>query len=453
MTQTTPAFTRCIADFVSTLDDALDDEALLETLKVRIVDTVGCMLGAADAEPVRIAREVAEAYQRPADGVPVATIAGGGALSLEAATFVNGIAARFLDFNDIYLSKEAVHPSDNIPVALALAEGLQRDGRELLLAVLKGYEVHCRLADTVSTRKGGWDNVVLGAIASSVMAGSLLRLAPEQQAAAISIAAIGNVALMETRAGSLSMWKAAAAPYAARAGVFAALHAGRGMTAPRSALDGKYGLFAQVTGPSDTAVFSRKNGAWRSHEVHLKAFPAQYFTQTAIEAALKLRVKLDGALPKRIEIRTFEFGRVAAADSKEKWRPETRETADHSMPYCVAVALLDGQVSEAQFVADRIRAEDVRALLPRIEVREDEALNSLYPEKVPTRISIELSDGRWLEEGVDYPLGHSHNPMSKIQVAAKFADLAPGKSALLDRLFEIEKLDRDALGAALAELS
>ena len=150
------SFTRRIAEFAATLDDAIDDQDLSQAITLRVVDTVGCMLGAVHAEPVEIARTVALHYQRVADGVATASIVGSTErLPLEAAAFVNAIAARYLDFNDIYLSKEAVHPSDNIAVGLALAQGLERSGRELLTAVLKGYEVHCRLADTVSTRKGG----------------------------------------------------------------------------------------------------------------------------------------------------------------------------------------------------------------------------------------------------------------------------------------------------------
>ena len=305
-------------------------------------------------------------------------------------------------------------------------------------------------------RKGGWDNVILGAIASSVMAGSLLRLSIAQQAQAIAIAATGNVALMETRAGTLSMWKAAAAPYAARAGVFAAMHASYGMTAPTGALDGKFGLFAQVTGQSDASVFNRDNGPWRSLNVHLKAFPAQYFTQTAIEAALCLRERIGDASIEKVRVGTFEFGRVAAADSPEKWCPRTRETADHSMPYCVAVALLDGHVGEAQFEAARITASDVQTLLQRIEVTEDESLNPLYPEKVPSRITVDLSDGRSLAEAVDYPLGHSRNPMSREQVSDKFDGLARSPSqpgGLLEALMRVDRLNEKELGVALAKLA
>lgn len=450
-------FSKVIAAFAASLDGAIEAADIRDALTLRVVDTVGCMLGACDAKSVKIARDAGFTYHRAGQGMPVATIVGASEkLPLEQATFINAIAARYLDFNDIYLSKEAVHPSDNVAIALALAEGLGRSGVDLLTAVLKGYEVHCRLADTVSTRKGGWDNVVLGAIAASVMAGSLLQLTVDQQAAAIAIASTGNVALMETRAGSLSMWKSAAAPYAARAGVFAAIHAKFGMTGPASALEGKYGLFKQVTGASDEDAFRRDDRPWRSFDVHLKAFPAQYFTQTAIEAALRLRGRIDGAEIKKVEVKTFEFGRVAAADTPEKWRPKTRETADHSMPYCVAVAFLDGRVGEAQFEPDRIAAADVQALLKRIDVAEDETLNPLYPARVPSRIAITLADGRKFDEAVDFPLGHSRNAMTPEQVGDKFKDLAQGRKGsddLLAALMQICSLSPTDLAGALSKLA
>lgn len=451
------AFATRIARFVAALLAAPLEPAVARAVTIRLVDTVGCLLGAADAEPVRIAREVAGRYAgAPRPGAPGASMVGApGVLPLESAAFVNGIAARFLDFNDIYLSKEAVHPSDNIPVALAFAEGFGRDGAALLRAILAGYEVHCRLADTVSTRAGRWDNVVLGAIAASVMAGSLMGLSIEQQAQAIAVVACSNVALMESRVGALTMWKAAAASYAGKAGAFAALHAAQGMTGPLRALDGTHGLFAQVTGPSDPAFFMPGDREFRVEHVHLKAYPAQYFTQPAIDAALGLRGPIGSTPIRHIRVETFEFGRVAAADTPEKWQPRTRETADHSMPYCVAVALLDGTVGEHQFALSRIRADDVAALMQRIEVVEEPELNALYPGQVPACLRIELADGRVLEARVDNPLGHRLNPMSEPQVLAKatsLAELGGIGAGIAEALWQVEALDGKALAALLSQL-
>lgn len=422
--------TRRIARFARGASANLRDDAAGEVVLRSIVDSLACLVGATDGNAVAIARDVAQSFNAVSDStVPGATLVGGDrAVSLEAAAFVNGIAVRYLDYNDIYLSTEAVHPSDVNSVAFALAEALGVDGRRLVDAVAVGYEVHCRMADAMSTRARGWDHALLNAVASAVTAGVLLDLDEDPLTNAVAIAATGNVATMETRVGALSMWKAAAAPYAARAGLFAALHAGRGMTGPEGAVDGKHGLLAQVTGRTDAAAFDAAleatSGPPRLLGVHLKAYPIGYFTQPAVDAALQLRARVEPDRVERIEIETTAFGLLANADGPAKWNPGSRETADHSLPYGVAVALLDGRVGERQFALERITAPDVRGLMSRISVRENDAFTGSYPERVATRISITLADGRSCACQVDYPRGHARNPMSRAEVEAKLADLA-----------------------------
>jgi 2-methylcitrate dehydratase len=287
-------------------------------------------------------------------------------------------------------------------------------------------------------------------MAAAAMAGSLLRLDPAHQAQAINLAATPNVALMQTRVGTLSMWKAVAAAYAARAGLTAALLALHGVTGPDHALDGKHGLFAQVTGAPVGDAFAAPPGPLHLLDTHLKAYPCQYFTQTAVDAALALRPRVRVAAVRRIEVSTFEFGRVAAADSPEKWRPLTRETADHSLPYCVAVALLDGRLGERQFDVERIQAPDVAALLARIVVVEDPAFTRQYPKQVPARVRIEHDDGDATESTVEYPSGHSRNPMDRERVEAKYVDLGgSGSRAHLAGLWAIPRLSGPQLSALL----
>jgi len=429
------------------------DVQLRQVITLRLIDTIACMRGAFAAETVVRAQRMASRYHAVSASTPGASLAAQPVrIAIDAAAFANGIAARYLDFNDIYLSKEAVHPSDNIPACIAMAEALGASGEELLIALIVGYEVHCRLADTLSTRQGKWDNVILGAIAASVMAGTLLKLDVQQLAQAICMAATGNIALMQTRTGTLSEWKSAAAAYAARAGVFSALAAFQGISAPALAFEGAYGLFSKVTGQPDKNVFMTPVKCFRLTDTHLKAYPSQYFTQTAISAALSIRNQINTAEAEKIMIHTFEFGLLAAADTKEKWRPTTRETADHSMPYCVAVALLDGELTTAKFEDACLRRDDVRALMEKIEVAEDIALTAQYPAKVPTRIQVVLRGGQSTQTLMDYPLGHSQNPMSAAQVAVKFTDLcgdtAPTRT-LFDDLLEIGHMNDSDTSALL----
>lgn len=438
-------FARTVAGFASDCRVRATQPAVRVAMVARLVDTIGCLRGAMDEEAVVKARQTGLRFSTVAVGAVGATVAGSGErLTVEAASFINCVAARYLDFNDIYLSKEAVHPSDNIPAGMALAEALGCTGEELVTALATGYEVHCRLADAVSTRKGRWDNVILGAIASSVMAATLMKLGEEEMMHAINIAASGNTALMQTRVGTLSMWKAAAAAYAARAGVFAAISAAGGMTGPPAALNGSHGLFKQVTGMPDDGTFDTPISRFHLLDTHLKAYSSQYFTQTAISAALALRPKIDVAQIRQVLVSTFEFGRVAAADSPDKWRPKTRETADHSMPFCVAIALLDGAVTVASFDVHNLERTDLIDLLARIKVVEDPAFTAIYPNKVPTAIRVTLADGREENMLVEFPLGHSSNPMSEQQIDEKFLDVSGPTVAvkeLLQALREVEKLD------------
>ena len=423
-----------IAEFSSNIQKLVVDPTIMNVVKVRLIDTIGCMRGAFDKKAVVNARQTALKFSTTSPNSTGATVVGSGEhLTVEAAAFVNCVAARYLDFNDIYLSKEAVHPSDNIPAAMALAQALGSTGAQLLAALATGYEVHCRLADAVSTRAGRWDNVILGAIASSVMAGSLLRLTAEQQIHAINIAASGNTALMQTRIGSLSMWKAAAAAYAARAGIFAAISAYGGMSGPALALNGSHGLFKQVTGLPVEGIFDFPIQSFHLIDTHLKAWSSQYFTQTAISAALDIRTLIDLEKIKKITVSTFEFGRVAAADSPDKWLPKTRETADHSMPYCVAVALHDGSVNVASFDESALRRPEIIKILECLEVEVNPDYTASYPNKVPTGILIEQTDGRVIDVAIDFPLGHSKKPMSDEEVAIKFFDLS-GTSDQMSRL-------------------
>jgi len=446
-------FADTVAQFAQDCAAGAAEPAVRQAIVARLVDTIGCLRGAINEEAVVKARQTALAFSSVAPSAKGASVAGTAErLTVEATTFVNCVAARYLDFNDIYLSKEAVHPSDNIPAGLALAEALGASGAELVDALAVGYEVHCRLADAVSTRQGRWDNVILGAIAASVMAGTLFKLGRAEMVHAINIAASGNTALMQTRVGTLSMWKAAAAAYAARAGVFAAISAAGGMSGPPAALNGSHGLFRQVTGLPEDGAFETPVGGFHLLDTHLKAYSSQYFTQTAISAALALRQRIAVDQICKVVVSTFEFGRVAAADSPEKWRPRTRETADHSMPFCVAIALLDGAVTVSSFDAHNLERPDLVALLKRIEVVEDPAFTAIYPKKVPTGIRVELADGRVEALVVDYPLGHSGNPMSRDQIAEKFLDVAGPTlemQALLKALGGIEWLDGPATAALI----
>src|SRR5439155_8376974 len=229
---------------------------------------------------------------------------------------------------------------------LAIGEVAGAGGRELIAAAVLAYEIQCRLCDAASLRKHGWDHVTYGAISSAVAACKLLNLDPTRTAHAIGIAGVANIAMRQTRAGELSMWKGCAFANAARNGVFAALVAAEGLTGPAPIFEGDLGFMKLVTrDPFAVAPMGGEDGAtdFMMPKTYIKFWPAEYHSQSSIDAALQLRPAVgDVARVRAIDIYTFEAAYNIIGKYPEQWRPQTRETADHSMAYCTAIALLDG---------------------------------------------------------------------------------------------------------------
>lgn len=419
-----PTLAHRIALYANRLQYVHLPAAVVHEAKRRLIDSFGTAVGAMPSDAFAIARKCA----RQVRSEPGATLLGGGTSSVEWATFVNGLLVRYLDFNDTYLSKEPAHPSDNLAPVLAVGEAVGAGGRDLLTAAVLAYEIQCRLCDASSLRKQGVDHVTYGAISSAVAAAKLMGLTVEQTVHAIGLAGVCNVALRQTRSGELSMWKGCAFANAARNGVFAATLAAAGMTGPAPIFEGDLGFMKLVTRePFEVAAMGAEfepAAPFMITDTYIKFWPAEYHSQSAIDAALKLRTEIgDPARIAAVDIHTFEasyniIGKYAAA-----WAPKTRETADHSLPYCTAVALLDGEVTLKQFDPERFTAPDVLALLTNVKVHLDDALTPRYPRGIPNRIIVTLTDGRQLTSEIEFPRGHAGNPMTDFEVEAKFRAL------------------------------
>ena len=389
--------------------------------KRRFIDSIATAVGAMHADAYAIARRVALRVQ----GNPGATLFGGGRSSVEWATFVNGLLIRYLDYNDTYLSLEPAHPSDNLAPVLAVGDMRQAGGRELITAAVLAYEVQCRLCDASSLRKQGIDHVTYGALSSAIAACKLLRLDAAKTTHALGLAGVCNVALRQTRSGELSMWKGCAFANAARNGVFAALLAAEGMTGPAPIFEGDLGFMKLVTRETfDLPVLGGGGTPFMINQTYIKFWPAEYHSQSAIDAALQMRVEIgDLSDIKSIDIDTFDAAVDIIGKDPEKWRPKTRETADHSLPYCTAVALLDGTVTEAQFAESRFTDPALLALVARTQVHRDAALSARYPRGIPNRVTVTLNSGRKVMREVDFPRGHAQNPMTDTEVEKKFRTL------------------------------
>jgi 2-methylcitrate dehydratase len=423
--------------------DALPGPVVHE-VKRRVIDALACAMGAMGSEPGTIARSVA----RSVSADPGATVLGTShRTSPDLAAFANGALIRYLDYNDTYLSLEPAHPSDNISAALAVGEEMGSDGRELITAILLAYELQCRLCDAASIRKRGWDHVTYGAFSTALLSAKLMRLSPEATRHAIRIAGVNSASLRQTRVGQLSHWKGCAFAHAARTGVFAATLARHGMTGPSQIFEGEMGFWKQVSGPFELAPLGGGEVPFKILDTSIKFYPAEYHSQSAIEAALALRPKV-GSIDniEAITIHSFDAAVDIIGGDEAKWHPTSRETADHSLPYCVAVALADGQVGLEQFSEERIADPALHALMARTKVQRDAELTRGYPEGIPNRIEVTLTSGETLSNQVTYPRGHARNPMTDAEVEEKFRRLAApvlpldGTDRCLATLWRLEEL-------------
>src|ERR1700757_4194777 len=216
---------------------------VVHEVKRRVIDSLGCALGAWKEEPFVIARTVAADFSAKRGSTIFGT---DHKAPPDWAAFANGCGIRYFDFNDTYLSKEPAHPSDNISAALAVAESVGAGGRELITAIALAYEVQCRLCDAASIRARGWDHVTYGTFSTALASAKLMKLDPKNTRHAVNIAGVAGAAMRQARAGELSHWKGVAFANAARHGVFSALLARAGMTGPGPIFEGQMGFEKQL---------------------------------------------------------------------------------------------------------------------------------------------------------------------------------------------------------------
>jgi 2-methylcitrate dehydratase len=360
-------------------------------------------------------------------GAQLATLIGAGKSAPDRAAFYNGTLVRYLDFNDSYLARgETCHPSDNLAPVLAAAEYAQADGRTLLTALAVAYQVQNRLSEVAPVRAKGFDHTTQGAYAAAAGVARALSLDEQRTANAIAIAGTSLNALRVTRTGELSHWKGLAYPATAFGATHAAFLAMRGVTGPREVVEGNKGFIEAIAGPFEID-WSRENLESVGRTI-LKRFNAEIHSQSAIETLLELRSAngLTAADVERIELDTFQvaFDIIGGGEEGDKHLVSSKEEADHSLPYLLAVALLDGQVMPEQYLPERIVAADVQELLRRVEVRPDPDLSKRFPEKHSARVTLHMRDGRRLElEQHDYEGFHTR-PMGWDAVASKFDRLA-----------------------------
>jgi len=409
-----------LAEYSNSLSYRNIPDPIVHETKKRIIDSLGCAIGAFDAQPVQIAREVAN----QANVKNGSTILGTNKrTTADLAAFVNGIMVRYFDYNDTYLSLEPAHPSDNIGPCFGVADIEGSSGKDLLLAIALAFEIQCRLCDAADIRHRGWDHVCYGLVSMALASGRLMGLSAEKMVQAVNLSLNSHITMRQVRAGELSMWKGVSFANAARNAVFSAMLARKGMTGPSPIFEGEMGFFKQVSGPFhlDTDGFGGVKGSFKIGETYLKFFPAEIHSQTAIWAALEARKEIENMDEiKSVEIASHEAGYTILGRDPEKWTPTTKETADHSLPYIVARALFDGKIDNSSYSPRKFRDPKLLEFLNKVTLKEDKALSEVYPEAVANRITVALATGKLISKQDNYHKGYPKNYMSDQEVENKF---------------------------------
>lgn len=439
--------TAVMARYASELTYEQLPQPVVHEAKRYLLDSLGCALGGYRQHDVKIALQVLEEI----GGTGNATVIGTGKTTdVASATLANALMVRSMDYNDIYWKQDPSHPSDLIPAAISCVERAGSSGRELLLGIVLGHEFECRLCEAAfpGIRERGWHHATLTAFVSPIVAGRMMRLSPAEIQHAIGISASARATLGAVTAGKLTMMKNTVDPMAVQSGVVAALLAAKGYTGPEHVIDGKEGL-VHCFGPEwKLNLLTEKFGqSWRITQCGMKFFPTEALTHTPISAVLEI-VTANDLRPEQIrsvEIRSLARAADILAD-KTKYDPHTKETADHSLPYCIAAAIVYRKVTPAQFEMAVINDPTVRAQMPKVVVVADPEVEREFPRLQRAIVRIETTDGRSFEKQLDFPKGDSRNPLSDAEIEVKFRSLADGvlsparQQQVIDSVWQFEQL-------------
>ena len=408
----------------------------IEQAKLLLLDTIGCGF-AGRGEPA--AQAALKALSGPTG--ESAVIGQTARTHLLDAVLLNGLLLRVLDFNDYVIGEAhgepetAGHPSDNIPVALAAGSSRQRSGHEILAAIVMGYELYARLQRAMD-RGGQWDGVTASGLVAPAMAGWLMGLSVEKLAHALALGAARSATPSIVRTGDISATKSLANALVAQAGTQAALLAEHGMTGPLAILDDERGLSGLFTRTDRSSLYAPFPPDGAIMHAHVKTYPCINTGQSAVAAALKLHAMLkhDAATLARIEITMADYKVTKRhQDDPERRNPVSREAADHSFPFVVAVTLIDGAFGPAQFDGERWHDPDVTSLMSRIVMRRDAAWNARAPGSYPCAIRAIDAHGNEHNVEVPYPPGYSRAGLDGKIVLDKFHAVTDSMLALRDR--------------------
>jgi 2-methylcitrate dehydratase len=413
---------RKMAEFATQLAfEAIPAEAVHQARRF-LLDSMGCALAAVGSEDMRAVHRFIEQL----GGTAEATVIGSGhRTNAPNAALMNCLLTRALDYNDIYWVQDPSHPSDLIGVALAAAEANHKNGREALLAIVLAYELEMRWCHAAEPgiREVGWHHATLTQFVSPLVAGRMYDLDVDGLVAAVGISGSSHFTLGGVVAGHLTNMKNAADPLAAQAGVTAALMARQGFTGPTEVVEGKEGLTDVVRNVAwnTDALLAGLGEEFLINRCSYKAFPTEALTHQPITAALKLRERLNLSAADVAEVLVETTARGAdILSDPSKYKPETKETADHSLPYVVAAALADGHVLPSSFSDDKLADPTIRGLLGKINVVADAEIDALFPKVKRARVTVKTISGASHTAEIDVAKGDPQDPLTDDELIAKF---------------------------------
>jgi len=390
-----------------------------------LLDSIGCALGGYQQHDVKIALEILDEIAGPGRATVIGT---GKHIDPVSASLANALMIRCMDYNDIYWKQDPSHPSDIFPATIACCERAHSNGKELILGLVLGHEFEMRLCEAAfpGIRERGWHHATLTAFVSPIVAGRALHLTWEQIQHAIGISASRHCTLGAVTAGKLTMMKNTVDPMATQSGVLAALLAEKGYSGPEHVIDGKEGLTHVFKPEWKLGLLTEGLGeSWRITQCGMKAFPTEALTHTPISAVLDL-VKNNDLRPddvQKVQIRSLARAADILSDPS-KYDPRTKETADHSLPYVIAAALVDRQVTPVQFTMEKIMDSKIREQLNKVEVVAE--IEKVFPALQRVIVQIQTRDGRSFRKQLDFPKGDPRNPLTDQEIEEKFAALADG---------------------------
>jgi 2-methylcitrate dehydratase len=420
---------------------------VVHAAKVRLIDTLGVLIGGYDGEPCRLSRDFAALYPDTRGATVIGTR---WKASVDVAAFANATMARYSELSDSYHWPGSAqgHASDVVAPILAVAEHVGASGPELIAAIVLGYEIFCRISDVF--HNPGFDTTNFESIAVAAAAGRLLALTDEQLAHCISMAAVSAGTLMQVRIGHLSMFKAVAAGQAGRAGIFAALLAWTGMQGPHLPFLGSSGWCDHVAKERFALRdFGGDGGTFKILETRIKHRAAAGTLIAAILAAELVAPLASVCDVDRVIVEVFERARRLNASGPQHWNPDTRESADHSAPYVVAATLMDGTITLRSFDDTHLRSAGLRALMQKVEIVVNDEYTRAYerlPQEHHTRVTVILKNG---DRRVGVAGGGSDdqaNQRSDAQLEGKFKSLCEASlgadrvRSLLDQLWALERM-------------